>query len=80
LTSEREQFGKRLEDSLIKQGMTHRKAAELVNCTGATMGRWTRGEGPYCIMVLAGLRRELGIDLNELICGTKPQIKNTKEI
>lgn len=71
MRNEREQFAKRLEDILFTKNVTRRQAAELAGCTGATIGRWTRGEGPYCIVILARLHRELGIDLNELICGEK---------
>ncbi len=69
MSNEREQFASRLEDILITKNITRRQAAELVGCTGATIGRWTRSEVPYCIVILAGLHRELGIDLNKLICG-----------
>lgn len=66
----REQFGKRLEKILDEQNMTSRRAAEDIGCTGATIGRWKRGEVPYSVVViLAGLHRKYGIDLNELICG-----------
>lgn len=69
MSDEREQFGKRLEDILIEQGVTRRRVAENAGCTGATIGRWIRGEVPYCILILAELHRKHGIDLNELICG-----------
>ena len=65
----REQFGKRLGDFLIEQNITRRQAAESANCTGATIGRWLRGEVPFCILILAELHRKYKIDLNELICG-----------
>lgn len=71
MSDEREEFGERLENILIDKGVTRRQAAEDVGCTGATIGRWTRGEAPYCIVILAGLHREHKIDLNELICGEK---------
>jgi len=66
---ELEQFGQRLEEQLSTKQTTRRAAAELVHCTGATIGRWVRGEGPFSILVLAELHRKFGIDLNELICG-----------
>lgn len=69
ITNEREQFGKRLEKLLTAQDITRRQAAEAIGCTGATMGRWLRGEAPYSITFLAGLRRKYKIDLNKLICG-----------
>lgn len=70
MADEREQFGERLEEILDKQGVTSRQAAESVHCTGATIGRWKRGEVPYCIwQILAGLHREYDIDLNVLVCG-----------
>ena len=69
MSDERDQFGKRLGNFLIEQNITRRQAAESVNCTGATIGRWMRGEVPYCVLILAELRRKYQIDLNELICG-----------
>jgi len=70
MADEREQFGKRLEALLIKQSLTHRKAAEDMGCTGATVGSWIRGNVPFSIIFLAELHRKYGIDLNELICGS----------
>ena len=64
----REQFGKRLEKLLASQDLTRRAVAEGTHCTGATIGRWIRGEVPYSILVLAELHRVYGIDLNTLIC------------
>lgn len=66
-----EQFGKRLEDILVIQNVTRRQVAEDIHCTGASVGRWIRGEGPHSIMVLAELHRKYGIDLNSLICGNE---------
>jgi len=63
------QFGKRLEDVLIAQDVTRRQVAEDTGCTGATVGRWIRGEAPFSIFVLAKLHRKYDIDLNKLICG-----------
>lgn len=65
----REQFSQRLEDFFTNRGLTNREVAESVQCTGATIGRWRRGEVPYCILILAGLRKHHGVDLNKLICG-----------
>jgi len=67
--NELEQFGQRLAQQLNTKETTRRAAAELTHCTGATMGRWMRGEAPYCILVLAELHKKLNIDLNKLICG-----------
>lgn len=69
MVDKREQFGKRLEELLIEQDVTGRQVAERVGCTGATIGRWRRGEVPYSILLLAGIRREYGVDLNKLVCG-----------
>lgn len=69
MSDAREQFGRRLEDTLIERNVTRRQVAENINCTGATIGRWIRGEAPYSISLLAGLHRKYGIDLNNLICG-----------
>ena len=69
MADEYEQFGKRLEDALIEHNITRRQAAESIGCTGATIGRWIRGEAPYSILLLAKLHRQYGIDLNELVCG-----------
>lgn len=66
---ERIQFGKRLEHLLNTIGITRRFAAEQIHCTGATIGRWLRGEAPHCITVLAALRQKYSVDLNALICG-----------
>lgn len=71
-----EQFGKRLEKILTDAEVTQRFAAEQLNCTGATMGRWLRGEAPYCILVLAALRQKYNVDLNELICGKEKENNN----
>lgn len=65
----REQFAERLEVFLKSKHVTRRQAGEAAACTGATIGRWIRGEVPYSILVLAELRRTYGADLNELICG-----------
>lgn len=67
----RAQFGKRLEALLAERNLTHREVAENIGCTGATMGSWIRGYAPFSIMFLAELHRKYGIDLNELICGSK---------
>ncbi len=69
MTDPREQFGKRLEKVLIEHDLTRRAVADSAHCTGATIGRWTRGEVPYCILILAELHKKYGIDLNTLICG-----------
>lgn len=69
MSDEHEQFGRRLEAALSERNVTRRQAAEAIGCTGATMGRWIRGEAPYSVLFLIGLHREYGIDLNELICG-----------
>lgn len=69
MSDEREQFGKRLEDFLDTQDITRRRVAESAGCTGATIGRWIRGEVPFSILILAELRRRYQIDLNKLICG-----------
>lgn len=69
MSDKREQFGERLGDALAVKGVARRQAAERIGCTGATIGRWVRGEVPYSILFLAGLHREYDIDLNELICG-----------
>lgn len=69
MVDEREQFGKRLEEFLIEQRVTNRQVAEDIACTGATIGRWKRGEIPYSILLLAGLRKKYGVDLNKLISG-----------
>ncbi len=70
-TDEREQFGKRLEYLIEEQGLTRRAVAVGAHCTGATIGRWIRGEVPYSILILAELHNVYGIDLNTLICGKK---------
>lgn len=64
-----EQFSNRLEEFLNKRELANRQVAESIGCTGATIGRWKRGEVPYSVALLAGLRREYGVDLNMLICG-----------
>lgn len=69
MSDEREQFGQRLEEILTGRGLTSREVAVNVHCTGATIGRWKRGEVPYCILILAGLHKTYGIDLNTLVCG-----------
>ena len=69
MSDAREQFGQRLEELLTKRDLTSRKVAEQVRCTGATIGRWKRGEVPYSILILAGLHKHYGVDLNKLICG-----------
>lgn len=69
MSDEREQFGKRLEDFLIERDVTRRQVAEDVHCTGATIGRWMRGEVPFCILILAELHRKYQVDLNKLVCG-----------
>lgn len=66
---EYEQFGKRLEKLLGSRHLTRRAVAEKTHCTGATIGRWVRGEVPYSILILAELHRKYDIDLNTLICG-----------
>lgn len=76
MIDEREQFGKRLEDILITKDVTRRQVAEDARCTGATIGRWVRGEAPYCILILAELHRKHGVDLNELICGESNEDRN----
>lgn len=63
------EFGKRLEDFLHKEGLTRRQVAEAIGCTGATLGRWMRGEGPYAFLWLAKLRQKYGVDLNKFVCG-----------
>ena len=65
----REQFGKRLEKVLTEHDLTRRAVAVGAKCTGATIGRWLRGEVPYSILILAELHKQYGIDLNTLICG-----------
>lgn len=69
MTDEREQFGERLEDILAARDVTRRQVAEDVHCTGATIGRWIRGEAPHCVSILAELHRKYGIDLNRLVSG-----------
>lgn len=64
-----EQFGKRLEDILVTQGVTRRQLAADTCCTGASIGRWIRGEAPHSITVLIELHRKYNIDLNLLLCG-----------
>jgi len=67
---EREQFGQRLEEILNTKGISRRQTAREIGCTGATIGRWIRGEVPYSVIpILAELHRKYGIDLNELVCG-----------
>lgn len=66
---EREQFGERLKKVLEDRQLTRRAVAEDTYCTGATIGRWLRGEVPYSILILAKLHREYDIDLNSLITG-----------
>ncbi|KKN52379.1 hypothetical protein LCGC14_0612960 [marine sediment metagenome] len=75
MNDEREKFAIRLEFILNQQQVTRRQIAEDTGCTGATIGRWLRGEVPYCINILAELHRQYGVDLNELICGRRLQIK-----
>lgn len=74
MSNEQEQFGRRLEDFLMEQNITRRQVAEDVGCTGATIGRWIRGEAPYSIMFLAGLHRKYRVDLNKLICGENENV------
>jgi len=76
-TDECKQFGQRLEVILQTQHISRRTIAEGANCTSATIGRWLRGEVPYCVMILAELHRTHGIDLNTLICG-KDNVTHTK--
>jgi len=73
MSDAREQFGKRLEDFIIKQNVTRRQVAEDTGCTGATIGCWIRGEVPFSILVLAELRRKYRVDLNKLICGEEDE-------
>lgn len=69
MSDEREQFGERLEDFLVERNVTRRQVAANTNCTGATIGRWIRGEVPFCISILAELHRKYQVDLNKLVCG-----------
>jgi len=70
-TDVRIQFGIRLAALLNENKITRRTTAELTHCTGATIGRWVRGEAPHCINILAELHQLYGVDLNTLICGEK---------
>jgi len=64
------EFGRNLALFLLERKLTRRQVAEEIHCTGATVGRWVRGEGPYVLACLALLRKKYGADLNKLICGS----------
>jgi transcriptional regulator with XRE-family HTH domain len=73
MQTEKVQFSNRLRQLFLHHNVTQRTVAERTNCTGATMGRWLRGDVPFSISVLAALHREFNVDLNELICGPTEQ-------
>lgn len=68
---DQERIGRFIADLRKEKGMTQAQLAEILGVSGKTVSRWETGRNMPDYSVLEDLTRELGITVNELICGER---------